>query len=321
MACQLDSLRKCIKLDALRKALNALPRTLNDTYERILSNLDEEYEEDALKIFRWLCFSTRPMRLDEMVEVLAISDCRFMPEQRLPEPWDILKICSTLVSVTAAVKRNPTTTELTETQELRLAHFSVKEYLISDRRLEKTTMHRYHITPLSAHFSITKDCLTYLLYFESFTILRAKYDDEFPLIRFAAEYWAWHYRYVTDDADRETVDFLGCNLMESKHSCFINWLRIYQADAPWKKPDLNLETGRILSPLYYMSCLGVTGVVELLLKKGANVNAEGGYHGNALSAASERGHEKVVRLLLDQGANINAECKKYRAGKRGQRQY
>ena len=311
MVCQLDSLRKCIKLDALRKTLNALPKTLNDTYERILSNLDEEYEEDALKVFQWLCFSTRPMRLDEMVEVLAISECRFMPEQRLPEPCDILKICSTLVSVTAAVKRNPTTTELTKTQELRLAHFSVKEYLTSDGRLGKPAMHRYHITPSSAHFSITKDCLTYLHFFKSSTILTAKYDDEFPLIRFAAESWAWHYRFVTDDADRETVDFLGYNLVESENSSFINWLRIYQADAPWKNPDLNLETGRIFPPLYYMSYLGVTGVVELLLQKGANVNARGGYHGNALLAAAERGHEKVVRLLLDKGANINAECNNY----------
>src|SRR5271154_1519224 len=37
-------------------------------------------------------------------------------------------------------------------------------------------------------------------------------------------------------------------------------------------------------------------VVELLLGKGADVNAQGGHFGNALQAASERGHEKVVGL-------------------------
>ena len=37
--CQLDALRKCLKLDALRKALNSLPKTLDDTYSRILSDL------------------------------------------------------------------------------------------------------------------------------------------------------------------------------------------------------------------------------------------------------------------------------------------
>ena len=42
--------------------------------------------------------------------------------------------------------------------------------------------------------------------------------------------------------------------------------------------------------------------MQLLLDKGADVNAEGGEFGNALAAASSRGHEKVVQLLLDNGA-------------------
>lgn len=103
---QLDSLQKCLKLDALRKAPNTLPKTLNDTYERILSNPEEEYEEYALKIFQWLCFSTSPVQINEMVEVLAMdlndAFC-FRSEQRLPDPRDILTICSTLMSVTPSV--------------------------------------------------------------------------------------------------------------------------------------------------------------------------------------------------------------------------
>jgi ankyrin repeat protein len=48
-------------------------------------------------------------------------------------------------------------------------------------------------------------------------------------------------------------------------------------------------------------------VVELLLDRGADVNAQGGYYGNALQAALVRGHEKVVELLLDRGANVNTQ--------------
>jgi ankyrin repeat protein len=43
-------------------------------------------------------------------------------------------------------------------------------------------------------------------------------------------------------------------------------------------------------------------VVRLLVAKGADVNTQGGYYGNALQAASERGHKAVVRLLRDRGA-------------------
>ena len=43
-------------------------------------------------------------------------------------------------------------------------------------------------------------------------------------------------------------------------------------------------------------------VVELLLSKGADVNAQGGYFGNALQAVLYKSHEKVVELLLSRGA-------------------
>lgn len=190
--------------------------------------------------------------------------------------------------------------------ELRLAHYSVKEYLISDR-LKNASMHRYYITPLSANVSIAKDCLRYLLHFESPTILTASLDHEFPLIRYAAEFWPRHYRRITDDANRESVDFLGYCLVESEYFCFINWLRIFNPDGSFSKSDLKLRVTEISTPLYYMSYLGVSGIVRLLLKEVSDVNAECGFCGHALSAASFNAHEDVVELLLDKGANVNAK--------------
>jgi ankyrin repeat protein len=46
-------------------------------------------------------------------------------------------------------------------------------------------------------------------------------------------------------------------------------------------------------------------LVELLLEKGAEVNAQGGHWGGALPAASSGGYETVVRLLLEKGAEVN----------------
>ena len=48
-------------------------------------------------------------------------------------------------------------------------------------------------------------------------------------------------------------------------------------------------------------------VVQLLLDKDANVNAQGGQYGNALQAALQGGHKEVVQLLLDNNANVNAQ--------------
>ena len=43
----------------------------------------------------------------------------------------------------------------------------------------------------------------------------------------------------------------------------------------------------------------------MLIHKGANVNAEGGIYGYALSAALYGGHKEEVRLLLENEADID----------------
>jgi len=47
--------------------------------------------------------------------------------------------------------------------------------------------------------------------------------------------------------------------------------------------------------------------VELLLKKGANVNAKDKYGGTALMYAAVKGHKEVVELLIENGADVNAK--------------
>jgi ankyrin repeat protein len=44
--------------------------------------------------------------------------------------------------------------------------------------------------------------------------------------------------------------------------------------------------------------------VQLLLEKGADVNAQGGNYGNALQAAASNGNEGIVRLFLEKGTEI-----------------
>jgi hypothetical protein len=46
-------------------------------------------------------------------------------------------------------------------------------------------------------------------------------------------------------------------------------------------------------------------IAELLLRNGANANAEAGFHGTALEAAARVNDEAMIRLLLDHGADVN----------------
>jgi ankyrin repeat protein len=47
------------------------------------------------------------------------------------------------------------------------------------------------------------------------------------------------------------------------------------------------------------------------LNKGADVNAQGGFYGNALQAASFGGYQEIVVLLLNKGANMNTQGGRY----------
>src|ERR1700691_4083541 len=88
----------------IKKAMTSLPKSLDETYERILLNIDELYREDAHRVLQWLAFSARPVTMAEVAEVLAINcdeGTLLSPDQRLSNPHDILVICSSLVTTSS----------------------------------------------------------------------------------------------------------------------------------------------------------------------------------------------------------------------------
>jgi ankyrin repeat protein len=74
-----------------------------------------------------------------------------------------------------------------------------------------------------------------------------------------------------------------------------------------KGADVNAQGGGYGNALYAASAGGHKETATLLLDKGADVNAQGGAYGNALQAASYDGHKEVATLLLDKGADVNAQ--------------
>ena len=74
-----------------------------------------------------------------------------------------------------------------------------------------------------------------------------------------------------------------------------------------KGADVNTQGGTHGNALQAASYRGHEKIVTLLVQKGADVNAQGGYYGNALQAASIGGHEKIVALLVHEGADVNAQ--------------
>jgi hypothetical protein len=82
---------------------------LDETYERILSAIDEEHRVIAVAALRWLCFSKRTLTIEELAEAAVFSATVKTPREespleivfdtgnRIEDPVDILGILSGLV--------------------------------------------------------------------------------------------------------------------------------------------------------------------------------------------------------------------------------
>jgi hypothetical protein len=264
-----------------------------------LRNIPHGYKKKAIRLLQFLTFSERPLRIEEAVEVMAVDpegNPAFDPQNRMPEPKEISHYYASLVTVIARPVRSAGIEVVTE---LQLAHFSVKQYLTSDR-LDTDYLQYFHIAAAKA--SITKICLSYLLNLErDLSLLEIR--RAFPLAQYCARYWMDYAAEVENDD--KTVLKMILEFFLSPDKKYTICYQLYCPDQPWNdEPTYSYCTPAL--PLYYASFGGLRHTVERLLKQGANVNAEGHIYGSALQAASVRGHESIVRVLLENGADIDA---------------
>ena len=84
-----------------------------------------------------------------------------------------------------------------------------------------------------------------------------------------------------------------------------NQTRVRQLLDDGVNPNVRWSDG--LTALHYASGKGDKLLVQLLLKKGADIDIEDTFTvRTALQFASINGHTDIVQLLLEKGANINA---------------
>jgi hypothetical protein len=76
-----------------------------------------------------------------------------------------------------------------------------------------------------------------------------------------------------------------------------------------KGADVNAKSNGGLTPLHQAAYHGHKDLAELLLSKGADVNAKANHDETPLFLAAGTGHKDVAELLLDKGADVNSKAK------------
>ena len=116
--CSIDALDRCVTRNEVRKALDSLPKGLNETYERILLTIDTGTSGGKLtqQALVWLVAAIRPLRLFEIIEALSINlETRTLDSDIGPmHSGALLDACGSLVTYTE------------RTEIIILSHSSVK---------------------------------------------------------------------------------------------------------------------------------------------------------------------------------------------------
>ena len=303
MFCQLETLQDCLP-SSVRRTLKELPESLDETYGRILREIKRPSRDHARRLLQCLAVAIRPLHVSELAELLAYDFD--VAEGRIPKVnpnwrWEnheeaVLSTCSSLIAVVSEG----------DSRVVQFSHFSVKEFLTSDRLFTSGGDVAHHYISLEfSHTLLAQACLGTLLSLGDETGgsgSAVSNRDSFPLARYAAEHWVAH---ALVDNVSSRVQAGMQQLFDPSQPHLPAWIQLHNPDIYWGR-DESLRKDPIATSLYYAALCGFTALVEyLLLKYPQHVNAVGGYRGAALHAASAQNHIEVAQLLLEHSGDVD----------------
>ena len=291
-------LRRCFPA-SIQSILEHLPESLDETYEHTLLGIDKVKRQFAHRLFQCLTVSLRPLRVEELAEILAVRfDAGAFPQfntsWRLGDAEEaVLSACSSLITVV----------EVDGFRVVQFAHFSVKEFLTSSRLATASPeLSHYYIVPHLAHATLAQASLGVLLQLDN----RIDQDsiENFPLTDYAARYWFIHGQ---SENVGSTIRDATAQLFDREKPHFAAWVWTHDIDDPWREPTPTKrpECPEAL-PLYYAVLCGLSWLVEdLIAAYPRDINSRGGWHETPLLAALTTEDLDIALLLLRCGADIN----------------
>ena len=306
--CQVFYICGCIPA-RIEHALAHLPETLDETYQRTLREINKAYWEYAHRLFQFVAVASRPLRAEELAELLAFDFKagpipKFYEGWRLEDPVDaVLSTCSSLLAIVDGGSPFG--------KVVQFSHFSVKEFLISSRLAEASDiiLRRYHLSMTPSHILAAQASLGVLLHLNKDTVTSDSLE-EWPLAEYAAEYWADHAQF--EDVLRH-VESGTRQLFDPRKPHLAVWVWIYGPES--SRGRRNSRDKRPLplrgTPLHYAALCGLHFIVEfLVIERSQDVHSRSfTNHETPLHLASKLGHVKTVRILIEHGADVAAQNK------------
>ena len=328
--CQLETLRRCLP-PSIRRTLEELPESLDETYERVLREIKRPNRELAHRLLQCLVIAIRPLRVEELAEILAVDFDDGEGTAKLNPGWRwedheqaLLLSCSSLISIENVAVDSSTHSgasvpiysddsdddiqnddSLMYSLVVQFSHFSVKEFLTSPRLASPSRdVSHYHIILEPAHTIMAQACIGVLLRLDD-GVEENGSGNSSPLAKYAAQHWVAHAQFQNVSSH---VQIAMEQLFDPDKPYFGTWLGLYDVDrhpppSPFSLFSYPKSAG---SPLYYASLCGFTDLVEHFIAKYPHqAKTDGGYYRTPAVAALAGRHFKLARLLHHNGSSVD----------------
>ena len=261
-----------------RNRLNAMGDGLGlgDAYEATLERIGAQGGEKAtlaMTTLMWVCYSERPLMVDELCHALAveIGSSQFNIDN-VPAIETMLACCQGLVTVDK------------EASTFRLIHHTLREYLSTHCSLFP-----------QAHSAMAETCLTYLDsdQVKALPVNPSPCPSSMPFLKYCSRYWGTH-------AKRELSDraiLLARELLGHYKNHVTSNLLFEQILDPDDSPEVNSPS--LFSGLHCASFFGIVDLMTSLLAVSGCDPGQGDSAGiTPLVWAVKGGQGEVVELLL-----------------------
>lgn len=267
---QVKRLEECRTDDHIKEALRTIPDSLEATYQTIIDNIAERDRSIARGILILMCFSAAPLDLQTVADSVSLRSSRH-----------VMDICTTSLFSTSG-------------EEARLAHFSVKVFLVSEDADGNSC--RFSERAAKDHLAKkTVDCISCQT-----EELNQEMAAKKPFLAYASCHWQAHVAALVDinpqnaDLGRK-IDSLFTEPTVDSHAI--------TNDNQWNK--LRSECKPAIDRATEM---GLVGPVDTLVNQGADpLQSWKAMSWCPLKRGALEGRLKIVELLLRKNIKISTE--------------
>ncbi|EFX00151.1 nacht domain containing protein [Grosmannia clavigera kw1407] len=323
---QIQSLCQAKTDEAIRQAITDLPKTLAETFSRILSTSAALGKNYQMQILHLVLAASRPLTTKELCEALSVvpGDAVWNPARLLNNVYTALACCGSLITVEE------------EDLSVRLVHHSVKQFLFGDFTHSSASL----FTVEDAARTMGDIVVTYLSYNVFNTTLSTTVTPQIPSrstpARIVSSIESGFVRSMAlmhlQSRQQPNYD-MGQVLAEAsrtKRPPSVNEFHFYEyAKLHWPhhvgcisedneliyrqlslllqdrlSQDLNVVNDRGRTPLSWAAEYGRIKVAKLLLSHGSDPGLPDNDGRTPMIWAAKRGHANCVDVLLRNGAEV-----------------